>query len=193
MTRRLQYGRRSVVPAIALAFGAVACDPSAGRDQRDDAPAQDPAVILRDSAGVQIVENLTSEWDSAAFWSVEPEPEFAIGGYGGHDPGDASHLVWAIRTAGLLSDGRVVMLSPNGENKVLIFEPSGALSASFGRQGEGPGEFRYPMDLQVPVVHRPVERVMWIGADFVIGTDFRPELGVQSVKGYRLHRNAGRF
>ena len=41
------------------------------------------------------------------------------------------------------------MLTPEGDHKVLVFEPSGRLSASFGHRGRGPGEFNYPMRLQV--------------------------------------------
>jgi hypothetical protein len=41
------------------------------------------------------------------------------------------------------------MLSPRGDNAVLVFEPSGELSASFGRKGHGPGEFISPHYLQV--------------------------------------------
>ena len=41
------------------------------------------------------------------------------------------------------SSTRQAMLSPGGDRKVLVFEPSGRLSAAFGRAGRGPGEF-YP-------------------------------------------------
>ena len=145
-----RYSRKSFVAAISFTLAATACDAPEGQEQPGDVLVQDSTVNLRDSAGVQIVENLTPKWAAAEFWSVEAEPEFAIGGYDG-EPGadDASHLIWDIRTTALLSDGRVVMLSPNGENKVLIFEPSGALSASFARQGDGPGEFHSAQDLQV--------------------------------------------
>ncbi|MDE2763301.1 MAG: 6-bladed beta-propeller [Gemmatimonadota bacterium] len=150
MSRLSRHCRRPSAHAITISVAAAACDPPAGEGKREASAEQDSAVILRDSADIQIVENVTPKWDSAEFWSVEPEPEFTIGGYGGtSDPRNASHLVWDIVAAAVLSDGRVVMLSPNGENKVLIFEPSGALSASFGRQGDGPGEFQYPHDLQV--------------------------------------------
>jgi len=128
---------------VFLAFTAATCDRPAEQDPH-------PAVEIRDSAGIEIVRNHAPEWDSTEFWTVDPEPEFAIGGYrAASDSPSASHLVWDIQGAAPLSDGRVAMLSPNGENKVLIFEPSGALSASFGRQGDGPGEFSHAIHLQV--------------------------------------------
>ncbi len=102
---------------------------------------------IRDSAGIRIVENLAPEWEES-FWTVDPEPEFALGGELGRE-GDASSLVWDIVAAGVLSDGRVVLLSPPGERKVLIFERSGVLSTAFGRAGRGPGEFSGPQHLQV--------------------------------------------
>ena len=81
-------------------------------------------------------------WGSADFWTVDSEPVFVIGGGGAATDAvdDVSHLLWNIRAAALLPDGRVAMLSPGGERKVLIFEPSGELSVAFGRKGDGPGE-----------------------------------------------------
>ena len=124
---------------IALALSVCACD-------RPPPEPESSGVTIRDSAGIRIVENHTPVWTSADFWIVDPEPEFVLG-HGA--PGDSAHLVWNIRQAGMLSDGRVAMLSPGGDRKVLVFEPSGRLSAAFGRAGRGPGEFYYPLRLQV--------------------------------------------
>ncbi len=128
----------AVVPTLTLL--AAAC-------QNPDSSGSSPDVVVRDSSGIRIVENLAPEWDKD-FWSVNPEPEFAFGGEFGEES-DASLLVWDIAAAGMLSDGRVVLLSPKGERKVLIFERSGALSVAFGRAGRGPGEFDHPQHLQV--------------------------------------------
>ena len=104
----------------------------------------------RDSAGIQIVQNHAPVWDSTKFWTVDREPLFAIGGsHAASDTPSASHLVWDILWAAPLSDGRVAMLSPGGEKKVLVFEPSGELSAAFGREGQGPGEFSHATHFQV--------------------------------------------
>lgn len=114
-----------------------ACDPAAREDHVPD-------VVVRDSAGLEIVENHAPVWDASDFWTVDPEPEFVIGA-----AGDSSHLVWGALGAAPLSDGRVVMITPDGSRKVVIFERSGAVSASFGRYGEGPGDLRYPLHLRV--------------------------------------------
>ena len=105
-------------------------------------------VVVRDSAGIEIVENHAPVWDSTEFWTVDPEPEIIWGGLGA-PPGDSAHLVYGVRGVAPLSDGRVAMLSPMGDRKVLVFEPSGRLSVAFGREGRGPGEFHYPMGFQV--------------------------------------------
>ena len=106
-------------------------------------------VTLRDSAGIQVVENHTPEWDSVD-WTIEASPVFVIGDYRGASVATdtVAPLLWEIGGASVLSDGRVVVLS-NGAAMVLLFEPSGTLTASFGGKGRGPGEFSEPQHLQV--------------------------------------------
>lgn len=132
---------RIVLAAVFLVPG---CDSPVPEDQPE-------AFIVRDSAGVEIVENRAPMWDSAQHWNVESEPLFVIGGAGGATDAarEVSHLVWNIGDAVPLSDGRLAMLSSRGDNAVLVFEPSGELSASFGRKGRGPGEFTHAHHLQV--------------------------------------------
>lgn len=136
--------RRSCCIVLAAAFSVPGCDSPILEDQPE-------AFTGRDSAGVRIVESHAPMWNSARHWDLESEPLFVIGGTGGAIDAarEASHLVWDIREAVPLSDGRLAMLSPRGDNAVLVFEPSGELSASFGRKGHGPGEFISPHHLQV--------------------------------------------
>ena len=131
--------------AIALGLTVSGCDRSAS----DPAPfeADSSRVTIRDSAGIRIVENHAPVWDSAAFWTVDSEPRFVLDGLG--TPGDSAHLIWNITAVVPLSDGRVATLTPMADRKVLVFEPSSRLSAAFGRTGRGPGEFRYPLHIQV--------------------------------------------
>lgn len=139
----LKQDRRRGIALVTLAPLVANCDRPTAQDPNSD-------FAVRDSAGIQIVENHTPVWQSTRFWAVDPEPLFAIGGYGpASDAGSASHLVWNIWGAVPLSDGRVAMLSPRGNRKVLIFESSGELSTSFGREGQGPGEFSYAQHFQV--------------------------------------------
>lgn len=133
----------------ALAVGAALTFPACYGPASEPLSSQQEAAgaTIRDSAGIEIVENHAPVWDSTEFWTVDPEPEFVLGGLG--TPGDSAHLIWRARQAAPLSDGRIAMLTPMGDRKILVFEPSGRLSAAFGRAGRGPGEFHYPMHMQV--------------------------------------------
>ena len=131
-----------VLAALASLAAAAACDQA-------QSPPETPTVVLRDSAGIQIVQNHAPEWDDGERWTVAAEPSVVVGGYRGADePADSSHLVWAIAGLAPLSDGRIAVLSSR-EKKLFLFEPSGAFAGSIGREGRGPGEFWYPQHLQV--------------------------------------------
>lgn len=137
--------RITTLAVIALiGVGSPACERPAVQDEV-------PGATVRDSAGIRIIENHAPAWDTAGAWIIDPEPEFVIGGFAAGQAGavDTDALVWDISAVGLLSDGMIVMLSPRGDSKVLVFEPTGSLFAAFGRRGEGPGEFSNPQHLQV--------------------------------------------
>ena len=135
---------RALAATAALPFSATACGPPAS----DMAAAgQEPGATVRDSAGIEIVENHAPVWDTGEFWTVDPEPEFVLGGP--EASGDSAHLIWEIRGVKPLSDGRIAMLAPRGDRKVLVYEPSGRLSAAFARSGPGPGEFQNPVAIRV--------------------------------------------
>lgn len=133
---RHRGGYSTCVVGVVLA---TACTPDDGIPD-----SQGSKVTVRDSAGIEVVENHLPEWDPADFWSVDAEPEFVLGA-----EGDSSHLVWGVRIARMLSDGRVAMLDPQWDRKVLVFDQTGELSASFARQGRGPGEHNFPQALEV--------------------------------------------
>ena len=131
-----------VLAALTSLAAVAACDQA-------HSPPETPTVVLRDSAGIQIVENHAPEWDEGERWTVVAEPSVVVGGYrGAGEPADSSHLVWAIADLAPLSDGRIAVLSSR-EKKLFLFEPSGAFAGSIGREGRGPGEFGYPEHLQV--------------------------------------------
>ncbi len=62
-----------MVIAAILAVTATACTPP------PPAP-EAPRVTVWDSAGIEIDENHAPEWADSALWTVDPEPEFVIGG-----------------------------------------------------------------------------------------------------------------
>lgn len=53
--------------------------------------------------------------------------------------------LWHVMRLRFVPDGLLVLTA--GATEVLHFDRQGRLLASFGRQGEGPGEFRYPTDI----------------------------------------------
>ena len=135
---------RALAAVAAMSLSATACGPPAS----DMAAAeQEPGATIRDSAGIEIVENHAPVWDSGEFWTVDPEPEFVLGGP--EASGDSAHLIWQVRVAKPLSDGRIAVFTPRGDRKVLVYETSGRLSAAFARSGRGPGEFQNPVAMQV--------------------------------------------
>ena len=134
---------------VAVSFLALpACDGPG--DEAPQGEASQETVTVRDSADIEIVENYAPERDPARFWTVDPEPEMVAGGYRASQAADdPAHLLWRIRGAALLSDGRLAVLSGVVGPWVLVFDTAGTLAAAFGRKGQGPGEFFYPHHLQV--------------------------------------------
>lgn len=133
---------------VARILGPVAAFVVASSACRTDT-AQPRAVVVRDSAGIEIVENRVPAWAADNFWTVAPRPEIVIGGNGASaGPGDSTHLVWSVTDVAPLGDGRVAVLSSR-EKRVFLFERSGEFVRSIGREGRGPGEFGRPEHLQV--------------------------------------------
>ena len=131
---------------VFLAVPAAACDrPPA---EQDMAGGSAPFTV-EDSAGIEIVENHAPQHPPGQFWTIDAEPEIVLGGVGarpGEDQAagqDAAQLIWEVVGIARLEDGRVAVLS-QGNDQLYLFEPSGELSATIGRRGEGPGEFTQP-------------------------------------------------
>jgi hypothetical protein len=99
-------------------------------DQRPPGPA------LRDSAGVQIVENTGYRWPEGRGWRLSDEPSVDIGVLDGDPNYQLFRVVGAVR----LSDGRLVVAN-SGTNELRFYDPSGTYVVTSGRRGGGPGEF----------------------------------------------------
>lgn len=139
MLKRLILPVTLVIPVTV--FG---CDPAPFGDT-----AENPTVSIRDSAGIEIVENHAPEHPAESFWTIDPEPEFVLGG-SEHLSGladDSAQLIWSVVGLARLPDGRVAVLS-SANQQLMLFEPSGELSRIIGGPGEGPGEFTHPLALQ---------------------------------------------
>lgn len=104
-------------------------------------PAEDGPgdVIVRDSAGVVIVENGAGAEEMAAAWRVRGVPALQIGVVEGEGPYQFSRLRGVAR----LADETLVALDAV-TREVRFFDPDGAHRATAGGAGEGPGEFSLP-------------------------------------------------
>ncbi len=123
---------RLQLTAVVLATTATACgDP---RSPDADSAALEPAV--RDSAGVRIVENPRPPSGSRLDWRVGAEPAVSIGAREGEGP----YMLHRARDALTLPDGRIVVANA-GSGELRVFDASGVHAATWGRRGEGPGEF----------------------------------------------------
>ena len=134
-------GAPMVVGAVVALAGAAGCDrPAPGAN-----PGAAPAFAVRDSGGVEIVENHAPEWPEGRFWTIDTVPAIVVGG--GREDTEAAQLVWEVVGIARLEDGRVAVLS-QGNHGLYLFEPSGELSRTIGRRGDGPGEFTRAQKLQ---------------------------------------------
>lgn len=127
MSRRRPYlsvRSLSLLPSCCLA---AACGSDAARVT--------PASV-RDSAGVAIVESARPAWAAGAGWRVDSVPALALGEADG-PPERVFHRVNGVR---LLADGHVAVAS-EGHRQVRLYDGSGRLVRSWGRDGEGPGEY----------------------------------------------------
>lgn len=101
-----------------------------------DGDASDADFTTRDSAGVRIVESSGPRWDSSDAWRVDP-PSVTIGAAEGAAGQQLERVVSATR----LSDGTIVV-ADGGARSIRRYDSSGSHLGSFGREGDGPGEFR---------------------------------------------------
>ncbi len=91
---------------------------------------------VRDSAGVQIVESTAPAWAPEEAWTVSGEPTVHIGVIDGGEEYQFTTIagVWRV------PDGGFVVADVQSA-QVRFFGAGGVFRGSFGRQGEGPGEF----------------------------------------------------
>ena len=115
---------------LLLILGCASCG------QRDDGAASGPPWVVRDSAGITIIENDRPAPESRLAWEIGTQPSLSIGAV---DSGDADQL-FQVTDAARFPDGRIVIAN-SGSNELRVFNADGSHAATWGRRGEGPGEF----------------------------------------------------
>jgi hypothetical protein len=101
--------------------------------------ATNAGIVVRDSAGIAIVESRAPQWESGKEWSVTPDPVLRVGSVEGQEP----YLLFRVTDGVVFSDGRIAVLN-TGTQEVRLYSEAGEHLGTIGGQGEGPGEFRSP-------------------------------------------------
>ena len=96
-----------------------------------------PAVVVRDSAGVAIVENSRPVWTPETAWRVMEAPALEIGVVDGPEAYQLDRVVGAVR----FSDGRIA-IGDGGSRRIRYYDAAGRHLHDAGGQGGGPGEFQ---------------------------------------------------
>ena len=114
--------------------------------QEDSRPA--PSSTVRDSAGVQIVENYDGPPASAELWSLTEEPVLEVGAV----EGASDYELYRVQS-GLILGTRAIAITNGGSQEIRYYEFDGGHLGSHGGRGRGPGEYmgvggvwRYPGD-----------------------------------------------
>jgi hypothetical protein len=92
--------------------------------------------VVRDSAGVRIVENAAPAWGEGDAWRLSAEPALDVGVL----DGPAEYQLGSVAGAVRLSDGTLVVGDGQGKN-LRWFDHEGRHLRTVGREGDGPGEF----------------------------------------------------
>lgn len=94
-------------------------------------------IIVRDSAGIAIVESPGHDWTDLERWSLSEGPVVEIG----RREGENRYLLSRVAAAFRLTDGRIVVA--NGQTaEFRFFDSDGRYRSSAGGHGRGPGELR---------------------------------------------------
>ena len=122
--------RSTMFTSLAALAALAACGGDASSDSGGEF-----AGTVRDSAGVQIVDNSTDGlWAPEGGWTTEELLTI------GEAAGDADYQFGQIAAVDVLSDGRIAVLDQQAQ-RVKIYGPDGTYEQSFGGPGNGPGEF----------------------------------------------------
>jgi len=94
-------------------------------------------TIVRDSAGVVVVEHGPELPGDVEHWSLEPTPMSNIGNVEG---GEEYHFTRIVQASALSRNH--VLVADRATSDLRVFDSTGRFLHRFGRNGSGPGEFR---------------------------------------------------
>lgn len=100
-------------------------------------------AVVRDSAGVTIVEIPAALEDRPLGWTLAEDPDLVIG----VAEGEEAYQLFRPTGAFQLPDGRIAIVN-TGTQEVRYFDGRGRFLHSAGRRGAGPGEFQAPQVLR---------------------------------------------
>ena len=116
-----------------------------------------PAAVVRDSAGVTIVENAGLAEVGELAWTVSESSQVSIGVV----DGDPDYQLYQVQDVLRLDDGRILVANA-GSGEIRVYDAEGTYLASWGGRGEGPGEFAHTTSIG-----------LWPGTDSVAIWDLR--------------------
>jgi len=114
----------------------------------------DPPVSRTDSAGIEIVDNLSPLWSEGEGWTADTQPIWEAGG----GTPDSGPTLFRVGRAIRFPDGRVAVAN-GASRQIRLYDNAGRHLLDIGRDGEGPGEFRR------------VNRLWRIGGDSIMTYD----------------------
>ncbi len=139
---------------IAIAVGACTSDTGRGL-----------GPVVRDSAGIHIVESNTPVWADADRWHLAPEPTLHLG-----DETKPAEQFVRIMNAFRLPGGNIVVVNFNNPPDLRFFSKTGEHLTTVGGSGGGPGEF----GAIVAAYHVPPDTLLvldpWTGRNTFIST-----------------------
>ncbi len=106
-----------------------------------DTAAAQSGLSVRDSAGVTITTSDVAGRGAGRVCSLAEAPETRV-----VSPASGEWTLFRIEDLDRMEDGRLVVVN-RGSHELLVFGRDGEFVRSLGRQGEGPGEFVDPVEL----------------------------------------------
>ncbi len=92
--------------------------------------------VVRDSAGIRIVENTGPVWTDDTRWRLSPEPVLTIGA----PEAAPEYQMFRVRRIVRLGDGKIVVANA-GTQEIRWYDAAGRHWRTAGSQGSGPGQF----------------------------------------------------